>query len=142
MAALLVLSLAACGGAQPAATPDVSAAPTEAPYIHTQIDEPEWTLIEGVMTLDDSTGTVAQGEDFLYFAIVGATPAEMELWFRLDDAKAAALSTETDYTLTFNGEPVGKGRLNDEHTVVVKSADAAIEITRLATRIRGLETEY
>lgn len=137
LTALFAVSLAACGaGNQPT---EPSAAPTDAPYIHTQIDEPEWTLAEGELTLEDGTTTYAQGKDFLYFAIVGATPQEMELRFRLDDAVAAKLTDEPAYYITFNGEIIGKASLNENHTVaVIKSADAATEITALATRIRGL----
>ncbi len=137
--ALFALFLAACGETQPPATAEASAAPTDAPYIHTQVDEPEWTLAEGTLTLEDGTVTYAQGEDFLYFAIVGATPSEMELRFRLSDEKAAALTDGPAYYITFNGENIGSATLNDNHTVaVIKSADAKIEITELATKIRGL----
>ncbi len=137
LTALFAVSLAACGaGNQPT---EPSTAPTDAPYIHTQVDEPEWTLIEGTMTLEDGTTTYAQGADFLYFAIVGATPQEMELRFRLDDAVAAKLTDEPAYYITFNGENIGRATLNENHTVaVIKSADAATEITALATKIRGL----
>lgn len=139
--ALCAVSFAACGTNNPANKTETTAtqAPTDAPYIHTQIDEPEWTLAEGTLTLEDGTTTYAQGQDFLYFAIVGATPEKMELWFRIDDAVAAGLTPNPAYYLTFNGENIGKASLNDDHTVaVIKSSDAAGEITELATRIRGL----
>ena len=144
---LMVVSLAACGESKPIEPPTVPAtqAPTDAPYIDTQVSEPEWTLAEGELTLVDGQTLYAKGENFLYFAIVGATPAEMELRFKLDDATATlmkAQSKELEYYINLNGERIGTATFNDDCTeAIITSQNAAQEITSLATKIRGLQEE-
>ena len=140
---LCALLFAGCG--EPKTTDEPSKAteaPTEARYLDTPIDEPEWTLIEGKLTLEDTKYLYAEGDDFLYFAIVGATTDTMELRFRLNDGTAEMLSQQSpdnSYFITFNGERIGKATLTENCTVaVVKSADAEQDITFLATEIRGL----
>ena len=70
--ALLALALTACAGNSAPTKPAVTEAPTEAKYIDTQLNEPEWTLAEGTLQLLDGNNTVlASGKDeILYFAIV------------------------------------------------------------------------
>lgn len=142
--AMTVLALAACGtNNQETAPVTVTEAPTESPYLDTPVDEPEWTLAEGVLSLEDNDNIYAEGDDFLYFAFVGSTPDDMELRFRLDDVTAEMLmeqSPDNQYYIALNGERIGNAALSSDCTVAVISAkDAVTEITSLATKIRGLE---
>lgn len=144
---LILATLAACGGSKPIETPTLAPtqASTDAPYIDTQVGEPEWTLAEGELSLVDGQTLYASGKNFLYFAIVGATPAEMELRFKLDDATAAlmkAQSKDLEYYINLNGERIGTATFNDDCTeAIITSQNAAQEITSLATKIRGLQEQ-
>lgn len=142
IALILLLVLTACAGNTAPTEPVVTEAPTDAPYIDTQIDEPEWTLAEGVLRLADAGTTDAEGSEIVYFAIVTKTDGSQELLFRVDDAAAAALtaqSPDTEYYVTLNGEYIGKASLNKDCTVAtVKQEDVEGSITALASRIRGL----
>ena len=141
-AAVLLIALTAGCAKNPAPTePAATEAPTAAPYIDTQIDEPEWTLADGELQLSDDTGVVASGSDILYFAIVSMNDGQQELRFRLSDEKAATLKgrDSAGYVISFNGEKIGDATLNSSGTVAtVTAADAQGEITALATKIRGL----
>ncbi len=142
---MLIAALAGCAKSEPIEPPTVPGTepPTTPLYIDTPVDEPEWTLAEGKLTLEDDTTVYAEGDDFLYFAIVGADPASMELRFKLDELTAAALSAQGEgksYFITHNGERIGTATLSADGSVAtITSANAAEEITTLATRIRGLE---
>ena len=140
---LLATAMTACGGdTAPTELSSVTEAPTDAPYIDTQISEPEWTLAEGVLQLEDDNNVYAAGADILYFAIVTNADGKQELWFRLDDKIAAELqsnSTENAYFMTFNGERVGAANLNDDCTIAkISDENADGEITAWASEIRGL----
>lgn len=139
----LIAVLAGCNsGSVATATEPPAQAPTDAPYIDTQLDEPEWTLAEGELQLSDSTGVIAENADILYFAIVSNADGSQELRFRLRDEMAAQLKgvePSGSYFITFNGETVGNAILNDDCTVAtVGKDDANGSITDLATKIRGL----
>ena len=143
MAAVLLTALTVgCAGNIPAPTePAATEAPTDAPYIDTQVNEPEWTLAEGELQLSDDTGVVASGSEILYFAIVSIKDGHQDLRFRLSDEKAAVLKDRdsTGYVISLNGEKIGNATLNSSGTVAtVTAADAEGEITALATKIRGL----
>ena len=141
-AAVLLMALTAgCAGNSAPTESVATQAPTAAPYIDTQINEPEWTLAEGELQLSDDTGVQASGSEILYFAIVSDQNGQQELRFRLSDEKAAVLKDResTGYTVSFNGEKIGTATLNASGTVAtVTAADAEGEITALATKIRGL----
>ena len=143
IAALTVLALTACSGnTAPTETPAETAAPTDAPYIDTQLDEPEWTLAEGVLQLEDDDNVYAAGADVLYFAIVTEADGKQELWFRLSDDTAAALKTQSAdnaYYMTLNGEKIGAATLNEDCTIAkIAAEDVDGEITAWASKIRGL----
>lgn len=141
-AVLLTMVFTGCGGSFATATEPPTQAPTDAPYIDTQLDEPEWTLAEGELQLNDSTGVIAENADILYFAIVSNTDGSQELRFHLSDEMAAKLTgvePSGSYFITFNGDTVGNAILNDDCTVAtVGKDDANGSITDLATKIRGL----
>ena len=141
-AAVLLMALTAgCAGNSAPTESAATQAPTAAPYIDTQINEPEWTLAEGELQLSDDTGVQASGSEILYFAIVSDQNGQQELRFRLSDEKAAVLKDRESagYTVSFNGEKIGTATLNASGTVAtVTAADAEGEITALATKIRGL----
>jgi len=141
-AAVLLMALTVgCAGNSAPTESAATQAPTAAPYIDTQINEPEWTLAEGELQLSDDTGVQASGSEILYFAIVSDQNGQQELRFRLSDEKAAVLKDResTGYTVSFNGEKIGAATLNASGTVAtVTAADAEGEITALATKIRGL----
>ena len=141
-AAVLMMALTAgCAGNSAPTESAATQAPTAAPYIDTQINEPEWTLAEGELQLSDDTGVQASGSEILYFAIVSDQNGQQELRFRLSDEKAAVLKDRESagYTVSFNGEKIGAATLNASGTVAtVTAADAEGEITALATKIRGL----
>ena len=143
--AILILALfSACGGSEPEEEPTVpvTEAPTDAPYIDTQIDEPEWTLAEGVLTMEDKDKVYAQGSDFVCFAVVGAEPSQMEMMFRFDDATAAMLTQQSKtnkYYITLDGSKIGDATLSDDgYVATVAAKDATEDIPSLASRIRGL----
>ena len=140
---LLVLALTACGGnTAPTETPAETAAPTDAPYIDTQLDEPEWTLAEGVLQLEGDGNVYAAGDDILYFAIVTEADGKQELWFRMSDETAATLKTQSAdnaYYMTLNGETIGAATLNEGCTIAkISDENADGEITAWASEIRGL----
>lgn len=142
-AVLLTAIFTGCsGGSFATATEPPTQAPTDAPYIDTQLDEPEWTLAEGELQLNDSTGVIAENADILYFAIVSNTDGSQELRFRLSDEMAEKLKgfePSGRYFITLNGDTVGNAILNDDCTVAtVGKDDANGSITDLATKIRGL----
>ena len=146
--ALIAAVTAGCA-VQPEAEP--TAAPTEAepqPQLHTvaadtAVEEPEWTLIAVHLTLEDNQNYYAEGDDFLYFAIVGATEEEMELRFKLDEVTARMLSEQDPdnrYFITLDGERIGDAVLSDDCSVAtIKGQHTYGEITALATKIRGLD---
>lgn len=143
LAILSVLAFAACGKKESApTTPPATQAPTDAPYIDTQINEPEWTLAEGVLQLEGGDTVYVDNSGILYFAIVTNNDGTQELRFRLDDAAAAKMKAqdpENEYFITLNGEKIGKVTLNDDCTVAtIKQDDAEGSITALASKIRGL----
>lgn len=143
VAVLLLLLTAGCGKTEtPAPTQAATEAPTEALYIDTQINEPEWTLAEGVLQLEADDQVYADGDDILYFAIVTNDDGTQELRFRMSDEAAAKLKTQSadlSYCITLNGEKIGNAVLNEECTVAMISAENAVgSITELASKIRGL----
>lgn len=142
LSVLCAAALGACAQDVPAPAATEAPAPTDAPYIDTQVDEPEWTLAEGDLTLEDDHQLYAVSEDFLYFAIVGAQPDEMELRFRFDDVTANMLRTQSPdnrYYITLDGEKIGNASISDDGaTATITAQDAAQEITALASKIRGL----
>ena len=144
IAALLLLALTACSGNN-SATEEAAAAteaPTRAPYLDTQLNEPEWTLAEGDLQLEDDAKLYAEKEDFLYFAIVTNTDGTQELRFKLNDETAAMLKTQSPdaaYYITLNGEKIGDATLSEDCAIAIVTAqNAAGEITSIATKIRGL----
>ena len=142
-AVMLLLLTAGCGyNDTTSPTEAATEAPTAAPYIDTQINEPEWTLAEGVLQLETDDQVYASGDDVLYFAIVTNDDGTQELRFRLSDETAAMLKTQNadnQYFITLNGEKIGNAKLNDACTVAtVSEADAVGSITELASKIRGL----
>ena len=144
-AVLLALLTAACGkGNTPPATETATQPPTDAPYIDTQISEPEWTLAEGTLQLLDSNNTVlASGKDeILYFAIVTNKDGTQELRFKLSDAiaeKLKAQSADATCTVTHDGEQIGAATLNTACTEAIVTAENTVgDITKAASKIRGL----
>ena len=142
-AVLLLLLFAGCsgnGGATESQT--ATEKPTDAPYIDTQINEPEWTLAEGELKLEDADNVYAEGKDILYFAIVGTNSDDVELLFRFDDVTANMLkqqSADNKYYMTLNGENIGYVTLNEDCTVgSIKGQHTYEEMTSIASRIRGL----
>ena len=142
-AAMLLMISAGCVGGTSSTEADVpTEAPTDAPYIDTQIDEPEWTLAEGELQLEDDTRVVAGSADILYFAIVTDENGAQELRFHFSEEMTATLkeqSADNPYYITLNGERIGNATLSDDCTIAIISAENANEeITTLATKIRGL----
>ena len=141
-ALLLLLTAAACAKEEPVPTEIPTEAPTDAPYIDTQLDEPEWTLAEGELQLQDDSAVYAENADILYFAIVTNPDGSQELRFRLSDEKAAQLAAQRPADgsyITLNGEKIGAATLSDDGKVAtITAADAEGEITALATKIRGV----
>ena len=140
--ALLALALTACAGNSAPTEPAVTEAPTEAKYIDTQLNEPEWTLAEGKLQLEGNGTVYADNTEILYFAIVTETDGKQSLWFRLTDEASVKLQTQPidgDCYMTFNDEKIGTATLNDDCTIAkVFSENTAGEITAWASKIRGL----
>ena len=141
-ALLLLFAMTACAGNTPTETVAATEAPTQAAYLDTQINEPEWTLAEGDLQLEDNNNIYAEKADFLYFAIVTNTDGTQELRFKLNDETAAMLKAQGSdiaYYVTLNGEKVGAATLSEDCTVVTVTEDNADgELTSIATKIRGL----
>ena len=142
---VLLLTVTACGEDPAPAAPTEPAetqAPTDAPYIDTQIDEPEWTLAEGELQLEGEDDIYAESDDVLYFAIITNPDGTQELRFRLTDEIADTLlqqDPDNVYYMTLDGIKIGEATLNDRCTVVtITEEDAVGEITALASKIRGL----
>ena len=144
-AVLLMILTAACGkGNTPAATEATAQPPTDAPYIDTQLSEPEWTYAEGTLQLlgSDNTALATGKDDILYFAIVTNKDGSQELRFKLSDAVAAKLknqSADAAYTMTLNNETIGTATLNSDGTEAVITKENTVgDITQVASKIRGL----
>ena len=142
-AILTLAAFTACNGNEPAETAiPATEAPTQSPYIDTPVDEPEWTLAEGELTLEDKDYLYAEKSDFVCFAVVGAEPENMKLLFRFDDVTAKMLTQQSkanQYYITLDGKKIGNASISDDgFTATIAAEDAAEEITTLATRIRGL----
>lgn len=145
-AVMLALLTAACGNGKSSSAPETTAPQpaTDAPYIDTQLSEPEWTYAEGTLQLLSADNTVlASGkEDILYFAIVTDKDGSQELRFKFSDAVAAKLkdqSADAAYTMTLNDEMIGTAKLNSDGTEAVITADNTVgDITKVASKIRGL----
>lgn len=145
-AVLLMILTAACGKGNPSSAPETTAPQpaTAAPYIDTQLNEPEWTLAEGTLQLLDSDNTVlASGKDeILYFAIVTNTDGSQELRFKLSDAVAAKLknrSADATYVMNHDDVKIGDATLNSDGTEAVITKENTVgDITRAASKIRGL----
>ena len=142
---LLVFALVACSGNNDSTenqTPAATEQETAAPYIATPVNEPEWTLAEGELKLEDADNIYAEGADILYFAIIGTNEEDVELLFRFDDTTANMLkqqSADNQYYMTLDGENIGNVTLNDDCTIAsLKGQHSYEEMTALATRIRGL----
>lgn len=120
-------------------------APTDAPFIDTQISEPEWTYAEGDLKLADQDNVYAQGDDFLYFAFVTNTDGTQELRFRFSDDAASKLKTQSPdiaYFITLNDEKIGDATLNDDCTEATITQENSVgSITENASKIRGLTEE-
>lgn len=143
-AIIILAAFTACsGGGTEETTAPPTEAPTQSPYIDTPVDEPEWTLPEGALTLEDKDYLYAEGADFICFAIVGAEPDQMKLLFRFDDITANMLtrqSKDNRYYITLDGKKIGDASVSDDGTTATITAqDASEDITSLATRIRGLK---
>lgn len=140
--ALLALAMTACAGTPAPTEPAVTEAPTEAKYIDTQLNEPEWTLAEGKLQLEGNGTVYADNTEILYFAIVTETDGKQSLWFRLTDEASVKLQTQPidgDCFMTFNDEKIGTATLNDDCTIAkVFSENTVGEITAWASKIRGL----
>ena len=117
-------------------------APTDAPYIDTQLNEPEWTYPEGDLQLEDGSNVYASGEDILCFAFVTNNDGTQELRFRFSDETASVLksqSSDNAYFMTLNGEKIGDATLNDDcNEATVTQEDSVGDITQNASKIRGL----
>ena len=141
-ALLLLLTAAGCSQGSKNETAAPTEAPTDAPYIDTQISQPEWTLTEGDLQLEDNDNIYAMGDDILYFAIVTTADGAQELRFRLDNVTANMLTKQNpdnNYYITLDGVKIGNATLNENCTVATITAENANgEITALATKIRGL----
>lgn len=144
-AVLLMMLTAACGkDTTPPATEAATQPPTAAPYIDTQLNEPEWTLAEGTLQLLDSDNTVlASGKDeILYFAIVTNTDGSQELRFKLSDTVAAKLknrSADATYVMNHDDVKIGDATLNSDGTEAVITKENTVgDITQAASKIRGL----
>ena len=142
-AILTLAAFTACNGNEPAETAiPATEAPTQSPYIDTPVDEPEWTLAEGELTLEDKDYLYAEKSDFVCFAVVGAEPENMKLLFRFDDVTANMLkqqSPDNQYYMTLNGENIGNATLNEDCTIAsIKGQHTFDEMTSIATKIRGL----
>lgn len=151
-AMLLMILTAACGkGESPSSAnstkePSSSASQeaTAAPYIDTQLNEPEWTLAEGTLQLLGSDNTVlASGKDeILYFAIVTNKDGSQELRFKLSDAVAAKLknqSADATYVITHENDKIGDASLNSDGTEAIITQENTVgDITQAASKIRGL----
>lgn len=142
-AILTLAAFTACNGNEPAETAiPATEAPTQSPYIDTPVDEPEWTLAEGELTLEDKDYLYAEKSDFVCFAVVGAEPENMKLLFRFDDVTAKMLTQQSkanQYYITLDGKKIGNASISDDgFTATIAAEDATEEITTLATRIRGL----
>lgn len=144
-AVLLMLLTAACGKGNTPPAPEAATQPlTDAPYIDTQISEPEWTLAEGTLQLLGADNAVlATGKDeILYFAIVTNKDGSQELRFKLSDAiaeKLKAQSADMTCTVTYDGEQIGTATLNSTYTEAIITADNTVgDITKAASKIRGL----
>ena len=122
-AVMLALLTAACGNGKSSSAPETTAPQpaTDAPYIDTQLSEPEWTYAEGDLQLLSADNTVlASGkEEILYFAIVTNKDGSQELRFKLSDAVAAKLNSDGTEAVITAGNTVG-------------------DITQVASKIRGL----
>ena len=145
LAVLSVTVLAGCSGdVSVTETPTTAATEkaTAAPYVDTSVFEPEWTLAEGDLKLEDADHIYAEGDDILYFAITGTNMENMELLFHFDDVTANMLtkqSTDNQYYMTLNGENIGYVTFNDDCTIAsIKGQHTYDEMTSLASRIRGL----
>lgn len=148
LAILLLLFAAGCqdkpsdkaDDAQPA-----TEAVTEAPYIPTPISEPEWTLAEGNLQLEDQSSVYAESEDILYFAIVTNNDDTQELRFKLNEETTEMLkkqSADNKYYMTLDGSVIGDAVLNEDCTEVIVSQENAVgDITAIASKIRGLSEE-
>ena len=143
VAVLLMMTAAGCAGNTASTEKAEATGPaTEAPYIDAQLDEPEWTLAEGNLQLEDASNIYAESEDILYFAIVTDSSGKQELRFRMNDETATMLqgqSPDINYFITLDSEKIGNATLNEDCTVAVITAENANgEITALASKIRGL----
>lgn len=152
-ALLLLVTVAGCSKDESSATEKTDTAssataaaateaPTDAPFIDTQISEPEWTYAEGDLKLADQDNVYAQGQDFLYFAFVTNTDGTQELRFRFSDDTASMLKTQSPdiaYFITLNDEKIGNATLNDDCTEATITEENSVgSITENASKIRGL----
>lgn len=142
-AVLLLVMTAGCGKAEPSATADTATqAPTDAPYLDTQLNEPEWTLAEGSLQLEDQDNIYAESQDILYFAFITNYDGSQELRFRFNEETANMLkqqNPDNEYYITLDNAKIGYATLNDDCTeATIKQEDSIGSITYNASKIRGL----
>ena len=143
---ILLLILTACSKeavpTETAVPEELTEEPTAAPYIDTRLDEPEWTLPEVELKLEDKDNIYAEGADIRCFAIITNDDGSRELWFLLNDETATMLKSQdpdNDYYMTMDGDKIGSAEFSDDFTtVIVTSENAEDDITTLASEIRGL----
>ncbi|WP_405341693.1 hypothetical protein [Ruminococcus sp.] len=145
-AVLLMILTAACGKGNSSSAPATTAPQpaTDAPYIDTQLSEPEWTYAEGTLQLlgGDSTALATGKDEILYFAIVTNKDGSQELRFKLSDTVVTKLknqSADATYTMTLNDETIGTATLNSDGTEAIITKENTVgDITQVASKIRGL----
>ena len=140
---MLAAALAGCSAVQPTEAP--TEPPTEpAPQLHTVAPaydgSAEWVLVDAAMTLETADFLLADGSDFVGFAIVGSG-AEAALHFRFTDEVAVMLSEQDpslSYFITMDSVKLGDAVLNDDCSEATLITDlSADELIALADRIRG-----
>lgn len=143
MTALLMLAaFAGCNNGKAPSSQETAPAATAAKYVDTSLQEPEWTLAEGNVQLEDKDNIYAEKKDIESFAIVTNTDGTQELRFRMNSETATMLkkqSADNQYYITLDGARIGDATLNGDCTeAVVKQENVIGNITELASKIRGL----
>lgn len=140
---ILCAVLAGCSAAAPTEPPTEE--PTEpAPQLHTiapaDSDTVDWAMIDADLTLQTDEFLLADGDDFVGFAIDGSG-SDAVLRFRFTTEVAAMLAEQDpalSYFITMDGVKLGDAELNDDCTEATLIARlSSEELIDLANRIRG-----